>query len=182
MITDDSGSGLIWSNIAGSGESGNFTNGSGDAASVSSDKFGHNAFDTSLFSPVFSFDGFTAAELSFTANYQNFAGYDDLEVNLWSGGSQVDTLLAWNEDHGVFRTISGGEDVLLNLNAYSGMSNLQIAFRYFDPNPDAWDWYAQVDNVLITADPTDPVPEPATILLIGTGLVGLAGARLRRKK
>ena len=29
---------------------------------------------------------------------------------------------------------------------------------------------------------TDPIPEPATMLLFGTGIAGLAGSRLRRKK
>lgn len=33
-----------------------------------------------------------------------------------------------------------------------------------------------------TGNPTDPVPEPATMLLFGTGIAGLAGSRLRRKK
>lgn len=37
-----------------------------------------------------------------------------------------------------------------------------------------------LDNIRLGK--TDPVPEPATMLLFGSGLAGLAGARLRRKK
>ena len=42
----------------------------------------------------------------------------------------------------------------------------------FDFFPTVWaDW-----------SPAQPVPEPATILLFGIGIVGLAGSRIRRKK
>ncbi len=37
-----------------------------------------------------------------------------------------------------------------------------------------------LDNVLL--ERVDPVPEPATMFLFGTGLAGLVGSRLRRKK
>ncbi len=44
----------------------------------------------------------------------------------------------------------------------------------------------KIDNIsLVLSDPgpgPDPIPEPATMLLFGTGLVGLMGVRLRRKK
>jgi hypothetical protein len=42
---------------------------------------------------------------------------------------------------------------------------------------------ADIDSVgaISTASPVNPVPEPATLLLVGFGIVGLLGARLYKK-
>jgi hypothetical protein len=171
-VIDNEATGVVWSNIAGSGEAGNFTGGDGDAASVSSDKSGIADFDTELVSAQFSLNGATSASLSYLANYQNFATEDFLDLDLWTGSSWTN-LLSWNEDHGGFRS-TPGEAVTIDLTPYVGQSSLQIRFHYYDPEPNDWEWYAQIDNFLVESDAA-PVPEPATMLLLGSGLLGIAG-------
>ncbi|HNS03001.1 MAG TPA: S8 family serine peptidase, partial [Anaerolineae bacterium] len=139
-----------WTTIALSGETGNYTNGAGEAASVSSDAFGPAEMDTSLVTPAFDLTGFGTASLSYTANYQNFAGLDFLDVDISTdNGVTWTTLLSWNEDHGTFGS-APGVDVNLDLSAYAGQSGLKLRYRYYDPNSGDWNWYAQVDNVGLT--------------------------------
>ena len=146
-VLDNVNGGLVWSDIAGAGELGNYTGGSGNAATVSSDVFGPADFDTELRSPAFSLAGATEASLDYLVNYQNFAAFDFLDVDISTdGGSSWTTLLSWNEDHGGFRG-TPGEAVSLDLNAYAGMSDLTLRWRYYDPTTFDWDWYAQIDDV-----------------------------------
>lgn len=45
------------------------------------------------------------------------------------------------------------------------------------------DWNIGIDNINFDqSSSTAPVPEPATMLLFGTGLLGIVGKRLKRKK
>ncbi len=148
-VTDEDGSGLMWTDIAGSGESGNYTGGDGDAATASSDGFGSASYDTWLISPMMDLSGAVGAMLDFDANFQNYAGYDFFEVYVsYDAGGTWTNLLSWNEDHGSFRN-TPGEHVTLGLGTVTATT--QIAFRFYDPEVH-FNWYAQVDEVLVTAE------------------------------
>ncbi len=151
-VVDNAGLGLLWSNIAGAGELGNYTGGDGDAATVSSDAFGPADFDTELVTNTFSLANAASASLDYLVNYQNFAAFDFLDVDISTdGGSSWASLLSWNEDHGAFRG-TPGEAVSLDLAAYLGASDVQLRWRYYDPTTFDWDWYAEVDNVVLTCN------------------------------
>lgn len=165
-VVDNEGTGMVWGNIADAGEFGNYTGASGDAATASSDIFGPAPFDTELRTP--SITGFGPnVVISYVANYQNFANFDflDLDISV-DGGASWTTVLSWNEDHGAFRS-PPGETVSLPLDSYlGGATEFMLRWHYYDPNPGSdWDWYAQIDDVVITSDEPGPTLPHEFVLL-----------------
>ncbi|MGO4893714.1 M4 family metallopeptidase [Flavobacterium sp. W21_SRS_FM6] len=152
-VVDNEGSGIEWTNIDASGIGGNYTGGTGNAASVSSDAL-PGEYNTELHSNSFSLVGWTTAQVEYLVNYQNYSAAELLNVDITiDGGNTWSTLLSWVEDHptgGLFT--SPGEAVSLDLSAYIGEENVQLRWHYFNPNTGDWDWYAQVDDVSLVCD------------------------------
>ncbi|MEP1447218.1 MAG: M4 family metallopeptidase [Paraglaciecola sp.] len=153
-VVDNAGTGVVWSNIAGSGIGGNFTGGSGDAATANSDANFFTDFDTELHSNSFSLAGWTGATLNYLVDYQNLNFLDFLNLDISTdGGASWTNILSWNEDHpvgGLQNTT--GEVVSVDLTHYAGEADVKLRWHYFDPNSDDWDWYAQIDDVSLTCD------------------------------
>jgi len=171
-VLDNAGGGVIWSGVAGSGETANYTGasedagGSGDAASASSDifndTFGQTEFDTELHTPGFSIGNYGAASLNYRANFQHVTftpieierDYLDLDIST-DGGSNWVTLISWDEDHGTFRS-TPGEAVTVDLTSRIGQSGLVLRWRYYDPHTGDNGWYAQIDEVQLSCWVTAP--------------------------
>lgn len=185
-VRDKAGSGVVWTDIAGSGEHGNYTNGSGDAATVSSDLAGEAEYNTKLISPPFDLAGLLSPQLTYTANFQVYSGTERLDVDLWDG-SDWNNLLRWNESHGSFSS-PPGEDVVIDLSPYAGTSGLKVRWHYYNRGVDDWDWYAQIDDVAVThavpetdeytVDLTGKAGQPIDVILSGQSGADLSGETL----
>ncbi len=148
-VVDNAGTGVQWS-FANDWGDGNYTGGSGEAATVNSDAAGTVEFDTELRSPSMDVNGQTGLTLQYDANYQNLAGLDFLDTDISTdGGATWTTMVSWNEDHGGFFS-EPGEVVNIDLDPYLvGATSFIVRWHYYDPNTGDWDWYAQIDNVVI---------------------------------
>jgi len=74
-------------------------------------------------------------------------------------------------------TLGDGEVVHIDFGDLSGITKLLIEVDNIGTSPSATAYGWGLDNLQFDAA---PVPEPATILLIGTGIIGLAGASRRK--
>lgn len=149
-VVDNEGFGVVWTDVASSGLGVNYTGGAGDAASVNSDAFIFTEYDTELRSNTFSLQNQASASLDYLATYINI-GSDLLDLDITTdGGSSWDNLLSWNENHGALFVV-GGEAVSIDLGAYLGEPEVQVRWHYYNPAFGDWDWYAQVDNIALTA-------------------------------
>lgn len=142
----------VWSDLPGCGEAGNWTNGSGNCACVSTDIAGSGVeVDTELITSAYDFSAASGLALAFTANYQSINTTERLDVDYSTdGGATWNNIMSWAEDHGTFRG-SPGEDVALDLSGADGAGAVNVRFYHYDTGTNDWNWYAQVDDMAIEA-------------------------------
>jgi hypothetical protein len=146
MIDNVAGGGAYWSDNVMFSEL-NYTGASGNCAMCDSDWFGSGIYlDTELISPSFVVGA--GAALDYDTAYSDLVtgnDYADVDINVGAGWV---TLLSWDSD------FLGPQHVTLDLSAYVGQV-AQIRFHYYDVSSTGWDWYWQVDHVVISG--TTPV-------------------------
>lgn len=103
------------------------------------------------------------------------------EPNGWYGVSGQNWLLSAGTYWAAFIVDNLGADYYVG--GISGMAtNPLLHEATYSLQTHSFTPYVENMSVRIYGDPVNPVPEPATMLLFGFGLIGLAGSRIRRKK
>jgi hypothetical protein len=148
--------GPTWTDIPACGQAGNYTGGAGNAACMSPGSLFQQPYDAELRSPMFSLMGYSAANITYLANYQNWSGIDRLDLDISTdGGASWTNLRSWNTDHGTFQG-TPGEAVWEDLAPYTGMTGLMLRWRYYWPDDQGLGWYAQIDDVRLNCTEIPP--------------------------
>ena len=115
-------------------------------------------------------------DMFYTNHYEEFvSGHQELAITI---RDTSDMILA-----DIFRTTEGIDPYSISMTSFSSDIAVfagQTVRLSVDMYVEGYYFDAAFDNFAI--DGTQPIPEPTTMLLLGTGLVGVAGAARRKKK
>jgi len=114
----------------------------------------------------------------------------------WSGTFEAGTMSEWNlpsheqfmqlnEYPSVVENLSPLYDDYTNLEYWSWNSNSMYSYWYHYLGfvlQDSYDPEYKMDTWAVHTVPDKPIPEPSTILLLGTGLLGAAGLKRKNRK
>ncbi len=145
-VTSNVASGLVWKLDSAYGD-GNYTGGSGHAATVDSDHNLGTPYDTELRSPPFDLSGILTQTLQYRLNFQSYSGLEALDVELSADhGATWNNLRHFTTDQGAIYALPGVQDSI-DLSAWGAASQVYLRWRYYTRRAIPWDWYAQVDEV-----------------------------------
>ncbi len=163
IVDNIAGGGLTWDTNTVNLE-GNYTGGTGLAATVSSDSLLFVDYDTELRTPVIPLASLGNLNLQYKANYQDIYSdreYLDLDISV-DGGTNWTNISHWNEDHGTLH--ADGQTVSVDLTSVA-TADFILRWRYSTTETAPWDWYAQIDDVKLGAGCG---PLPSTGLVVGS--------------
>ncbi|MDI5939156.1 S8 family serine peptidase [Micromonospora sp. DH15] len=149
-VVDNAGTGQGW-RFTDTGNRGNLTGGTGGFAIVDSDDYGSGGKqDTSLVSPVVDLTDVAAPVIRFNQDL-NWVSSERADVDLSVDGGET-----WTNVLRQAADVRGPKVTEIAIPQAAGRSGVQVRFHYYDAT---WEWWWQVDNVLIgsevTCAPTD---------------------------
>jgi subtilisin family serine protease len=139
-VVDHAGTGQVWK-FTDDGARGNLTGGTGGFAIVDSDEYGTGGRqDTSLVSPVVDLTSVTTPVIRFNQDFR-FLGTNKADVDL-----SLDGGTTWTNVLRQTASTRGPRVTEIAIPQAAGQARVQVRFHYYDA---AFDWWWEVDNVLI---------------------------------